>query len=1238
MPPDETPAPLPIPPDATPKAVPSDDSGPETAQAIAVHGTVIAATFDSNAADRMVATIDVVHSVNGAGIAVGQPVHPVHRDTFGRFRVLAVLGQGAFGTVYRAFDPLLDREVALKVPRFRQGDSMMMERFHREAKSAARLHHPNIVTLYEHGQAEEGPYLVSEYVDGETLFHVIRKKKFDIRTAVDWIRQIADALYYAHTEGIIHRDIKPGNIMVNRAGRPQVTDFGLAKRDVDEDSNVTVEGQILGTPTYMSPEQARGKINLIGPHSDQYSVGVMLYEMLCGCTPFSGQPLVVMSRVGNWQDLPPTPRSIRAEIPRDLEACCLKAIEKDPKLRYRDLQALAEDLDHWLKGLPLKARPIGPFEQLARWYRKNRVIASLSATLAAIMLVLAIVGPILAIRFNNLATQAKADADAANIARLQEEKARLETEQILVDNYAEAGLTADRRGDPRSAILLFANAVASAENHPDRERHNRIRIQSWLNQIAVPILAFPHATEQNKNLEYHPGSGALLSVANSGEGSWIDLVTGKEHPLPFKDRIASAAWSPDGKRLAIASGRTVAIFEHPSGMEVERWDCTDAVNCLQFSSDGNLLLIGGYKSLQLRDIAKQSLLMPPIDLGSRVIWTDISPDGQRLAVRTDDRQILAFSTSGEMLLPPQPAESEGENRPIFIANDRLVLFHSVERVVRCWDLDAKQVLWQQPAGRVLCMALSPSRQWLAVGDNSELVLLDVTATDPFKRKISHQNLLHGLAFDPKSQLLLTTSNDQSVRMYHVATGQPACAPIPHNIAAHRVAWAPDGSTFATVNWRGHMVRIWKPQQDISPGVAAPKSAGGPFVRFNPAGDRWLTSSFDGRRDRKVMEIIDSKTGKAMEPSLSATGLISDADFVPKSPLVVLVGGNSPDESKTAFKDQSPDVAGFVRFVDSGTGQPAYTDIATPSQPIAVRVTSDGTTAVVLCHRSQVLLIDTATGVVRNQVATLDGKEATHGYVIRDRIRITPRGNLFAVWGSHNVVEIRDVKTGQLRHSLAHDRDFIHDVQFSPDEGLIATCSSDHTVRLWNMETGLRLGSSLTHPGWIFSAQFTHDGKRLLTACDDRHARVWDVTTGTSLVATHELPDQVFGVCLLPGEEFFLTCDRSGQLTAWDTRHGKMMAPARRMGRMVYQVLVSGSGEEVIATGRIQPSRTLRWNDWIIERDLGLSREQMLLLGEIISAQSIREGAVTSLTPSEWLQRWQRFHAQHSIREIVERDR
>src|SRR5262249_39081226 len=209
----------------------------------------------------------------------------------GRFELREVLGRGGFGVVYRAFDPLLDREVALKVPLFSRAERKKAERFLNEARAAARLRHPNIVAFYEIGEADDRLFLAAEYIQGKTLADVVKVSRPSIAQSVRWVLELAGALNYAHSQGIVHRDIKPQNIMIDAGGRPQIMDFGLAKR-VDRDSTMTVEGALLGTPAYMPPEQARGEIDKIGPQSDQYSLGVVLYELLTGQKPFDGSASV----------------------------------------------------------------------------------------------------------------------------------------------------------------------------------------------------------------------------------------------------------------------------------------------------------------------------------------------------------------------------------------------------------------------------------------------------------------------------------------------------------------------------------------------------------------------------------------------------------------------------------------------------------------------------------------------------------------------------------------------------------------------------------------------------------------------------------------------------------------------------------------------------------------------------------------------------------------------------------
>ncbi|MBC8117661.1 MAG: WD40 repeat domain-containing protein [Candidatus Saccharimonas sp.] len=579
-------------------------------------------------------------------------------------------------------------------------------------------------------------------------------------------------------------------------------------------------------------------------------------------------------------------------------------------------------------------------------------------------------------------------------------------------------------------------------------------------------------------------------------------------------------------------------------------------------------------------------------------------------------------------MPVQPSASDGNLPPMFVGSDRLVIVDN-HHSVRCWDLSQTEIVWEQEIKRVLSSAISPDGKWIALGEDFDVVLLDATSGRPAAERITHPNLINNLSFHPRSSLLLTASEDHAARIFEIPSGMPVGPPIPHNNAVHRCVWSPDGTTFATVHWDGQVLRVWK-RGDLTPNdFVSAGSAGGPFVRFNERGDRWLPSCFDNGRDRTELQVRETASGKPVGSQLSGTGMISDADFVPKSPLIVLAGGGSRDDVRRSLADQNLDGPGVVRFVNSETGQAAFENIVTPSQAIAVRASPDGKTVVVLCHRGHVVLIDPATGKVRAEHQAFRGQPATHGYIIRDRIRFSPQGDQFVLWGCFGVAELRKTASGELLFEVRHDAGFLHDVQFSPDGQLVATCSSDHTVRLWSTTTGVGTGPPLNHSGWVFNAQFSRDGLRLLTASSDKHARVWDVATGTAVLATREHGDQVFGVTFLSDEDLFLVSTRDGQLTAWDASLGKMMAPARRMSNMVYQLSRSNDGAHVLASGRLDPIRGFDWSQWILEPDTQLNRDDVRLLGEILASQRVHEGgAATRLTSTQWMERWTRFRDQH----------
>ncbi len=271
----------------------------------------------------------------------------------GRFELKQKLGAGSFGAVYLAHDSRLGRDIALKVPHSSQSADSN-RRFVTEARAAAKLKHPGIITVFDSDNVDGSLYIACEYISGGDMARILKERRTSLKQLVTWLRDAARALAYAHEQGVIHRDVKPSNLLVSESKQVYVTDFGLARR-VEDNSSLTADGSVLGTPAYMAPEQAAGKTTAVGPASDQYSVGVMLYEILTGRVPFRGNIPQILQKV--VRDLPQRPKELNPDVPEDLEAICLKSLAKNPAQRYRDLNALADDLDCWLRGKPITLLP-----------------------------------------------------------------------------------------------------------------------------------------------------------------------------------------------------------------------------------------------------------------------------------------------------------------------------------------------------------------------------------------------------------------------------------------------------------------------------------------------------------------------------------------------------------------------------------------------------------------------------------------------------------------------------------------------------------------------------------------------------------------------------------------------------------------------------------------------------------------------------------------------------------------
>jgi WD40 repeat protein/tetratricopeptide (TPR) repeat protein/serine/threonine protein kinase len=501
------------------------------------------------------------------------------------YEILGKLGRGGMGVVYQARQVSLKRLVALKMIRGgADADAEDLTRFRTEAEAVAKVRHPHIVQIYEVGEYQGLPFFSLEYCEGGSLAERLKTHPMGPRQAARFVETLARAMHATHERKIIHRDLKPANVLLTAEGEPKITDFGLAKK-LDEVVGQTHTGAVMGTPSYMAPEQAAGKTKEIGPAADIYALGAILYELLTGRPPFQAKTtLETVVKVLSEDPVPP--QKLKVKLPTDLETICLKCLRKEPQKRYGTAQALAEDLRRFLDDQPIVARPAGKGERLWRWCRRNPVIAGLTAMAGCLLIAVGVVTAISIAKTEEGAAKEKMAQEAKREAR----RAKSELTQFQENRTKKQKSEEKKTRDLREHRLYLADMRRAFEawekedllqvrrllrRHRPRPGHRDNRCWEWFLLQALSreaLYSFPGHDKAITALAWSPDGGRLASASEDATVK-VWSMAGKEPGLLFrgkhKARIGAACWSPRGGQLATASADgTLKVWDANSGTSV----------------------------------------------------------------------------------------------------------------------------------------------------------------------------------------------------------------------------------------------------------------------------------------------------------------------------------------------------------------------------------------------------------------------------------------------------------------------------------------------------------------------------------------------------------------------------------------------------------------------------------------------------------------------------------------------
>jgi WD40 repeat protein/tetratricopeptide (TPR) repeat protein len=1046
---------------------------------------------------------------------------------FGDYELLRELGRGGMGVVYRARQVSLNRPVAVKM--IKAGvlaDDAELRRFQNEAEAVALLDHPGIVPVYEVGEHDGQRYFSMKLIDGNNLAEQLESFKDNPRAAVTLLTETVDAVQHAHMRGILHRDLKPANILVGAQGHPHITDFGLAKL-VESDVELTASGAIMGTPAYMSPEQAAGRRGAMTLATDVYGLGAILYALLTGRAPFGGDS--VIETLDAVRTRPPQPLTRRnAKIPRDLELICLKCLEKNPADRYPTAGALADDLRHWMAGEPVSVRAAGAVERVAKWARRKPTLA------AAYSLGL------LALLLGGLGGAAVWQWRVAAKARDGQAKARASAERAR-DGEKTARAVAERARDgekvARAAAERALDGEAKARATLARVEYGRtmdVALQEWQD-------GYPAATR------------SLLESTRSDLRGWewryvqrlshADLLTLKGHT----GSVSSASFSPDGTRIVTAStDRTAKVWDAQSGAELLTLKGhTGSLRSASFSPDGSRIVTGSYFATPSVWNAQTGALVLTLKglLGPVVIVhsASFSPDGSRILAATQHGKAKVWDarSGAEIPIPIEAETGFVSSLSSSFSPDGSRIMTMGSKAVRIWDArsGAEVLTIKCPSSFFNSAQFSPDGSRVVTAD------WDNTATEWDSRSGAEVLTLKGhfssvstASFSPDGSRIVTSSQDGTARIWDSQSGAELVTLKGHSDFVTSASFSPDGSRVVTGS-RDGTAKVWSVHCPGDVVTLQGRSGRLNSASFSPDGS-WLVTCGDNGTAR----IWESRGGAealtlSVDPNMRGpvNGIHQVASYSPAP--------GAPGRVVTGNYD------GTVKVWDAMRGIEVLRFRAHRRGVSSVSFSPDGLRIVTGSFDMTAKVWDAQTGA---QLLTLNGhrRRVSSASFSPDGSRIVTAGpDGVKVWDAHSGGELLTIKP-QINEVVPAEGEMFF-ASFSPDGSRVVTAIGENTAKVWNSQSGAEVLTLRGHSRQLSSVSFSPDGSRIITGSLDGTAKIWDAETGAQLLTLKGHVFSVSSASFSPDGSRIVTCGPDGTARVWDSAPSKESKPVLRDAQRAY---------------------------------------------------------------------------------------